>query len=436
MPLKYEYLNMNSKHGVNPMNKRVVITGVGVITPIGIGKKDFWDSLASGRSGIRKITRFDVSSYPSQTAGEVDNFDPTDYMDPKTARRMDRFSQFAVASAKIALEDAQFEINDKNCREIGIVIGSAIGGLPLAEDQHSIFLEKGLRRISPYLAICLFTGAASSQISIALGIKGFSNTLGGACATGTDVIGHAFHNLRHGISRIIFAGAAEAPLSPFTYGAFSVMNVLSTLNGDPRKSSKPFDRERNGFVLSEGAAVLILEELNHALDRGAHIYAEILGYGTTFDSFNMAQPSPDGIEGANAVKFALKDAEIRPEEIDYINAHGSATPLNDRTETKIIKEVFGEHAYTIPVSSNKSMTGHPLGAAGAIEAAASILTLEHQFLPPTINLQNPDPECDLDYIPNVGREAEVNIVLSSSYGFGGKNSAILLKRFNGNGGPT
>jgi 3-oxoacyl-[acyl-carrier-protein] synthase II len=431
MQLKYEYLNMNGRHGVNPMNKRVVITGVGLITPIGIGKNDFWGSLASGRSGIRKITRFDVSSYPSQTAGEVDNFDPTDFMDPKTAKRMDRFSQFAVACARMAVDDARLDINDQNCRDIGIVVSSAMGGIPLAEDQHSLFLEKGLKRVSPYLAISLFAGSASSQISISLGIKGFSNTIGGACSAGTDAIGHAFHNIRHGLAKAILAGGAEAPLAPLTFGAFCVINALSTHNEEPEKASRPFDRDRNGFVMGEGGAVLILEELTHALDRGAHIYAEILGYGTTYDSFHMAQPAPDGIEGAKAVQFALENAGIRPQDVDYINAHGSGTPLNDRTETKIAKDVFGEYAYNLPMSSNKSMTGHALGAAGAIETAASILTLEHQFLPPTINLENPDPECDLDYIPQQGREAEIRIVLSISYGFGGKNSALVLKQLNG-----
>jgi len=412
------------------MDKRVVITGVGVITPIGIGKDKFWDALAAGRSGIRKITKFDVSSYPSQTAGEVSNFDPTDYIDPKTSRRMDRFSQFAVACAKMAVEDAKLEINDSNCRDIGIVVSSAMGGIPLAEDQHSLFLEKGLNRVSPYLAISLFAGSASSQISIALGIKGFSNTIGGACSAGTDAVGHALHNIRHGLAKVILAGGAEAPLAPLTFGAFCVIRALSTLNDEPEKSSRPFDRDRNGFVMGEGGAVLILEELTHALERGAHIYAEIIGYGTTYDSFHMAQPSPDGIEGAKAVRFVLKDAGVVPADIDYINAHGSGTPLNDKTETKIIKDVFGEKAYKIPISSNKSMTGHSLGAAGAIETAASVLTIEHQFLPPTINLQNPDPDCDLDYIPNQGRKAEVRTVLSNSYGFGGKNSALVLKKLN------
>jgi 3-oxoacyl-[acyl-carrier-protein] synthase II len=423
---------MNTKFEVNPMNKRVVITGLSVIAPIGIGKEEFWNALAAGRSGIIRVTRFDVSSYPAQTAGEVNNFNPTDFMDPKTAKRMDRFSQLAVACSKMTLKDAKLEINDKNCRDIGIVVSSAMGGIPLAEDQHSLFLEKGLKRVSPYLAISLFGGSASSQISIALGIKGFSNTIGGACSAGTDAIGHAYHNIRHGICKVLLAGGSEAPLAPLTYGAFCVINAFSTLNEEPEKSSRPFDLTRNGFVMSEGAAVMVLEELTHALDRGAHIYAEIVGYGTTYDAFHMAQPSPDGIEGAEAVRFALEEARIKPEDVDYVNAHGSGTPLNDKTETKIIKDVFGEYAYKIPISSNKSMIGHSLGAAGAIETVACTLSIEHQFLPPTINLQNPDPECDLDYIPNQGRKAEVRIVLSNSYGFGGKNSALILKNLNGN----
>ncbi len=412
------------------MKRRVVITGLGIVVPNGIGKDEFWKALKEGKSGIKKITRFDASTYPCQVAGEVNNFDARDYMDSKTARRMDRFSQFAVACAKMAIEDAGIKIGDNDLESAGVVVGSAIGGTPMAEDQHSLFIEKGLRRVSPYLAVSLFSGAASSQISIALGIKGCGNSIGGACAAGTDAVGYAFDIIREGETDLVIAGGAEAPLAPLTFGAFCVIDALSKINGNPARASRPFDAERNGFVMSEGAAIMVLEELGHALDRGVYIYAEIVGYGTTHDSFHMAHPSPDGEQAAKAVEMSLKDAEVSPDEIDYINAHGTSTPLNDTMETKAIKKVFGEHAYSISVNATKSMTGHTLGAAGAIEITASVLAIRDQFLHPTINYEYPDPECDLDYVPNVGRLSEINCLLTNSYGFEGKNSAIILKKFD------
>ena len=412
------------------MKKRVVITGMGIIAPNGIGKDEFWKALKEGKSGIKKITRFDASTYPCQVAGEVNNFDARDYMDSKTAKRMDRFSQFAVACAKMAIEDAGLKIGNSSFENAGVVVGSAIGGTPMAEDQHSLFLEKGLRRVSPYLAVSLFSGAASSQISIALGIKGPGNSIGGACAAGTDAVGYAFDIMREGETDLIVAGGAEAPLAPLTFGAFCVIDALSKINGNPVRASRPFDAERNGFVMSEGAAIMVLEELGHALDRGAYMYAEIVGYGTTHDSFHMAHPSPDGGQAAKAVEMSLKDAEVLPNEIDYINAHGTSTPLNDEMETRAIKKVFGEHAYSVPISATKSMTGHTLGAAGAIEIVASVLAIRDQFIHPTINYEYPDPECDLDYVPNVGRSSEINCLLTDSYGFGGKNSALILKSLN------
>ena len=411
------------------MKKRVVVTGLGVVASNGIGKDEFWKSLKEGKSGINKITRFDVSTYPCQVAGEVNNFDPLYYMDPKTAKRMDRFSQFALACAKMAVEDAGVKVGNGYLDNAGVVVGSAIGGITGAEDQHALFLEKGLKRVSPYLAISLFTGSASSQISIALGIKGYSNVIGGACAAGTDAIGYAFNIIRNGETSVVIAGGAEAPLAPLTFGAFCVINALSTINGNPARASRPFDAERNGFVMSEGAGIVVLEELGHALDRGAHIYAEIIGYGTTYDSFHMAQPSPDGEQAAKAVEMSLKDAEILPDEIDCINAHGTSTPLNDKVETDVVKAIFGERAYNLPISATKSMTGHTLGAAGSIEIIASVLSIEDQFLHPTINYDYPDPDCDLDYVPNLGRKSEINYLLTNSYGFGGKNSALILKRF-------
>jgi len=416
--------------------RRVVITGLGVIAPNGIGKEAFWIALKEGKSGIAKISRFDISSYPSQVGGEANNFDPTVYMSPRSSRRMDRFCQFAVATAKIAIEDSNLTLYHKNSANIGIVFASAIGGVGFAELQCNLFMEKGLRRMSPYLAMTLFPGAASGQIAIELGVTGYNNTFSTSCAGG-DAIGHAFHTIRNNMADLIICGAAECPIAPVTFGSFCVINALSThRNNEPWSASRPFDRERDGFVMSEGAGAVILEELTHALDRGAHIYAEIIGYGTTCDAFHMTQPSPEGEEAARAIQIALDDANITPEEVDYINAHGTSTPLNDVFETKVIKKVFGAHAYRIPSSANKSMTGHSIGAASAIEFVAAVLTLQYQFLPPTINYEYSDPECDLDYVPNKGRPAKVRTILSNSFGFGGKNSALIIKKFqeeiNGN----
>ena len=410
--------------------RRVVITGLGAVTPIGIGIEAFWKSLREGKSGIGPISCFDASTFSSKVAGEVKDFDPTDYMDPLSAKRMDRFARFAVACAQMAVKDSEFKINEHNAYEIGIIMGSAMGGIPEAETQHSIFLEKGLKRVSPYLNSSLFPGAAVSQISICLGIKGFSNTIAGACSTGNDAIGYAYQCIQNGLLDICLVGGAEAPLSPLTLCSFDIIHALSTHNDPPEKASRPFDATRNGFVLSEGAVVMVMEELEHALKRDAKIYAEVLGYFSTMDAFHMVQPAPDSESGAVCVKRALADAKIYPEEIDYINAHGTSTSFNDANETKIIKKVFGERAYKIPISANKSMTGHALGAAGAIEAIASLLTLKYQYIPPTINYESPDPECDLDYVPNQGRKAEMQTILSNAYGFGGKNSALIFKRFN------
>lgn len=409
--------------------RRVVITGMGVIAPNGIGIDNFWNSLAHGKSGIGRITSFDVSSYPSQVAGEVNDFDPANYMSPKSARRMDRFSQFAVACARMALDDAKLEISDKNSDRIGIASGSALGGNPTGEEQHSIFLEKGLKRVDRLLATKMFLGGATSQISIEIGIKGHSNTIAGACSVGTDCIGYAYYAIKNDLAEIMVAGGAEASLAPLTFGAFCLIGALSTRNGDPTKASRPFDKERDGFVMSEGAGILILENLENALKRGAPIYAEVLGYGTTNDAYSMTHPLPTGEQAKKAMRLALHCSNLKPSDIDYINAHGSSTPLNDKIETKIIKEIFEDYAFSIPISSIKSMIGHTLGAAGSIEAIASALAIKHQFIPPTINYEFPDPECDLDYVPNNGRKAMVNTVLSNSYGFGGKNSTLIIRKY-------
>jgi 3-oxoacyl-[acyl-carrier-protein] synthase II len=411
-------------------NRRVVITGLGVIASNGIGTEAFWKALKKGKSGIKKITRFDASSYPSQIAGEVHGFDPLTNISSDSAKRMDRYAQFAVATSKMAVKDAKLRITHKNKTNIGIVFSSAVGGAVLTEKQYSILLEKGLQRANPYLAISLFPGAASSQIAMELGISGYNNTLSTACAAAGDAIGHAFHTIRNKLADVIICGGAECPIAPLTFGSFCIMNALSTHNNtEPWRASRPFDKKRDGFVMSEGAGAVVLEELTHALNRGAHIYAELIGYGTTCDAFHITQPSPNGAGSVKAIQLALDDANVKPENIDHINAHGTSTPINDDHETKVIKKVFGKHAYRIPISANKSMTGHSLGASPAIEFIASVLTIQDQFVPPTINYEYPDPQCDLDYVPNTGREAHINVMLSNSQGFGGKNVALIIKKF-------
>jgi len=410
--------------------RRVVITGMGVVAPNGIGVENFWDSLVHGRSGIRRITYFDASSYPSQIAGEVTDFNPLDYMTPKNARRMDRFAQFAVASTRMALGDARIEITRKDSDKIGIAFGSALGGAPSAESEHSVFMEKGLRRVDPLLATRIFSGASVSQVSMEFGISGHSNSIGGGCGVGTDSIGYAFNAIRDNLAEMMIAGGSEAPLAPLTFGSFCQIGALSRRNDDPARASRPFDKERDGFVMSEGAGVLILEELDNALERDAPIYAEVLGYGTTNDAYHMVQPLPTGEKAKSAIQIALRDAGLSPADIDHINSHGSSTPLNDKIETRIIKEVFGQYAYKIPISATKSMIGHSLGAAGALEIAASALTIKNQFIPPTINYEFPDPECDLDYVPNKGRKAPVNTVSKHSFSFGGKNSVLIIGKFH------
>lgn len=409
---------------------RVVITGMGVIASNGIGVDKFWDSLVHGRSGVRAITRFDASSHSSKIAGEVGDFNPLDYIDPKSARRMDRFCQLAVACSKLALDNANLEISDKNSERTGICLGSALGGIPCAEEQHTVFTEKGLKRVDPLVALKIFSGAATSQVSIEFGIRGHSTTIGGACAAGVDDIGYAFYAIKNDLADVMIAGGAEAPIAPLTMGSFCLIGALSRRNGDPTRASRPFDKERDGFVMAEGAGVLILENLEHALQRGTPIYAEILGYGTTNDAYHMVQPLPGGEQAKKAIELALQEAKIEATEIDHVNAHGSSTPLNDKIETKIIKEVLGEYAFNIPITANKSMTGHALGAGGAIELVAAVLTIKNQFIPPTINYEFPDPECDLDYVPNKGRKASVTTVLKNSFGFGGKNSSVILRKYN------
>ena len=411
------------------MKKRVVITGLGVFAPNGIGKETFWQSCKEGRSGIKPITRFSTEGYNCTIAGEIRDFDPLDYMNTKQMKRSDRFSQLSVACAQQAVEDAQLNF-DKVARDrVGVFFGTAIGGMPFAERQHEIFLEKGLGRVSPFLAEALFPGAGSCKIAIALKVKGVNNTLSTGCTAGTDAIGQALDALRNGRADVIIAGGAEDPLAPITFGSFCIIKALTTGNGDPTKATKPFDYKRNGFALSEGAGALVLETLDHAHKRGAPIYAELAGYGCSCDANHMVQPSPDGAELANAIRLGLEDADLLPEEVDYINAHGTSTRLNDSAETKAIKNVFGELAYHIPVSSIKSSVGHTWGGSGGVEAVASILAIRDQFIPPTINYETADPECDLDYVPNKGRQVNIDVVISNNASFGGKNAVLVFRKF-------
>jgi 3-oxoacyl-[acyl-carrier-protein] synthase II len=411
-------------------NRRVVITGIGVVAPNGIGIKNFWDSLVNGRSGVKEIIRFDVSSYPSKIAGEVEEFNPTNYITHKNVKRMDRFSQFGVACSKMALLDSNINLEPiKQNTIFGVAVGSSVGGLPHAEEQHSIFLEKGLKRVYPLFSTKLFVGSCMNNICIELGIKGPSYSISTGCATGSDNIGFAFNMIREGKIDLMLAGAVEAPLSPLAFGSFGLIGILSTKNGPPYNTPKPFDKYRDGIVLSEGGAVLILEELGHALDRRVQIYAEIIGFATTHDAYHITQPAPDGQQAEKAIRLALEDASIQPEEIDYICAHGSATVLNDKVETMIVKRIFNAKIKSILISSIESMIGHPLGAAGAIKIAASALAIKHGIIPPTINYEHPDPECDLNYVPNESIKKDLNFVVCNAFSFGGKNSIVILKKF-------
>ena len=414
--------------------KRVVITGLGVIAPTGIGKEAFWQACKEGRSGIKQITRFNTEGYISKIAGEVRDFDPRDHMNSKKVKRSDRFTQFAVASAKMAVDDAHLNLENVSKERVGVFFGAAMGGMPFAEMQHQIFLEKGMKRVSPFLAEALFPGAASCYVAIELGAKGINNTLSTGCTAGTDAIGQALDALRSGRADVIIAGGTEDPLGPLSFASFCIIKALTPSNGDPAKATKPFDLNRNGFALSEGSGALVLETLDHALKRDVHIYAELVGYGCNCDAHHMVQPSPEGTELARAIKLALDDGNILPEEVDYINAHGTSTVLNDVAETKAIKHVFGELAYFIPISSIKSSVGHTWGASGAVEAVASVLAIQDQFIPPTINYETADLECDLDYVPNKGRHAKVDIVISNNASFGGKNAVLAIRNFqNGYG---
>lgn len=411
------------------MNTRVVVTGMSAISPLGTGLEKFWQGLIQGKSGIGPITRFDASDFPTKIAGEVKDFDPTIYMDRKEAKRMDRFTQYAVAGAKMALEDAGINQDELEKDRVGVVLGSGIGGMETLEDTARVLHEKGPGRVSPFFVPMMIGNMAAGQVAIALGVTGPNITVVTACASATNAIGDAFKLIQRGGADLVITGGTEASIIPLAFAGFNSMKALSTRNEEPEKASRPFDKERDGFVMGEGAGIIILEKLEHAQKRGAKIYAEMLGYGTTADAHHITAPAPGGVGAAKAMKEAIKDAGLTPEKIDYINAHGTSTDLNDKYETMAIKDVFGEYSKKVAVSSTKSMTGHLLGAAGGIEAIATALAIRNSIVPPTINLENPDPECDLDYVPNKAREMNVDYALSNSLGFGGHNASIILGKY-------
>lgn len=410
-------------------NRRVVITGLGIISPIGTGVTEFFSALKEGKCGIDNVTRFDTEGYAAKIAGEVKDFDPLAYIDKKEAKRMDRFTQFAVAASKMAVESSKLNIEEVDSNRFGVCIGSGIGGMETLETQHQILREKGPGRISPFFVPMMISNIAAGNVSITFKAKGPSITVVTACASGTNAIGEAYKIIQRGDADIMISGGTEASITPLSFAGFCAMKALSTRNDDPKGASRPFDKERDGFVMGEGAGILILEELEHALKRGAHIYAEMVGYGATGDAYHITAPDPEGDGAYRAMQAAVRDAGIKPEEIDYINAHGTSTEMNDKLETLAIKRLMGEHAKNVAVSSTKSMTGHLLGAAGAVEAAACIMAINESIIPPTINYTTPDENCDLNYVPNQAIKKDVSYALSNSLGFGGHNATIILKKY-------
>ncbi|MEK6767940.1 MAG: beta-ketoacyl-ACP synthase II [Gemmatimonadota bacterium] len=407
---------------------RVVVTGIGCVTPIGTGVEGLWEGLRARRSAVRAITRFDPTPFRSRVAAEIPDFRPRDFLDAKRAKHYDRYSQLAVVAAGLAIENAALNLAAEDRERVGAIMGSALGGVAYAEEQVRVYFHQGLRAVDPMLALSVFGGAASCNIAIEFGISGPNSTNAMSCASGTIAVGDAFHAIRDGRADVMVAGGAEAPLAPLCFGAFSVIRAMSQRNDDPARASRPFDADRDGFVMGEGAAVLVLEKRSRALARGAPIVAEVLGAASTNDAYHMTAPRPDGSQAARCVRLALEDAGVKPHEVDYVNAHGSSTPLNDKTETLAFKQVFGEHASRLAVSGTKGYYGHPLGASGAIEAAVTALALDRGWLPPTINLECPDPECDLDYLGNGGEARTADVAVSNSFGFGGINAAIVMKR--------
>ncbi|AJS59265.1 beta-ketoacyl-ACP synthase II [Paenibacillus sp. IHBB 10380] len=411
------------------MKHRVVITGMGVMTSLGKDLDTFWDNLMAGKSGVSQIEAFDVTDYATQIASSVKDFNPEEYVERKEARKMDRYVQFAVAAGMSAIKNSGLDIkNEEDPSRIGVIIGSGIGGLGTLEDQHNVLLQKGPKRVSPFFIPMMIANMASGHLSILVGAKGPNTTTVTACASGSHAIGDSFNWIQNGEADVMICGGAEATIRPTGVAGFCAMRAMSTRNDEPSKASRPFDKGRDGFVMGEGAGVMVLESLEHAQKRGAHIVAEVIGYGLSADAHHMTEPDPDG--PARCMKMAIRNAGIKPEDIDYINAHGTSTPVGDKSETIGIKLALGDHAYKVAVSSTKSMTGHLLGAAGGVEAIICGLSIQNQTLVPTINLDDPDPECDLDYVPNVPRQADIQVAMSNSFGFGGHNATIILKKYD------
>lgn len=411
------------------MSRRVVVTGVGLVTPQGTGVEKSWKNICGGVSGVDLISRFDTSDYAVKIAAEVKDFNVEDFIDKKTAKHLDLFVQYGLAAAQMAVDDSGFVVNEDNCGRIGVITGSGMGGLPTIEKTHKTLFDRGPKRVTPFFIPVVISNMASGHISMRFGTKGPNLCLTTACAAGTHAVGEAYRHIQYGTSDIIIAGGTEAVICGIGVAGFSSMKALSKRNDAPSEASRPFDKDRDGFIMSEGAGLLILEELEHARKRGAKIYAEVSGYGISSDAYHIAAPPEDGEGAARCMRMALEDAGISPEEVDYINAHGTSTPLNDRCETRAIKTVFGEHAYKLAISSTKSMTGHMLGAAGGIESVFTALSIYDQIAPPTINLNEPSPECDLDYVPNTARKMEIRNAITNSFGFGGTNGVVAMKRY-------
>ncbi|MHB0999480.1 MAG: beta-ketoacyl-ACP synthase II [Armatimonadota bacterium] len=409
--------------------RRVVITGMGCVTPVGTGTENFWNSILDGVCGIGPITHFDASEHSTRIAAEVKDFDPEAYMEKKEAKRMDRFTQLSVAASRLAIEDSGYDINDDNAERVGVLIGSGIGGTETWWDQQTIILEKGPRRVSALFVPMLISDMAAGMVSILFGAKGPNLAVTTACATGTHAIGEAYHIVKRGDADVMIAGGSEAAISPLAMAGFCSAKAMSTRNDDPLHSSRPFELNRDGFVMGEGAGTIILESLDSALARGAKIYGEVTGFGMTGDAYHITQPSPGGDGAARSMAMALRNAGIKPDDVDYINAHGTSTDANDKLETAAIKTVFGDAAYKVAISSIKSMTGHLLGAGGAVEAIACLCAIRDSIVPPTINYETPDPECDLDYVPNVARKMNVDVAMSNSFGFGGHNATLVLAKY-------
>jgi len=411
------------------MRRRVVVTGMGMVTPLGIGVEENWEAVCRGKSGIRRIEKFDASSFPCQIAGEVWGFRSEDFMDKQQVRRFDVFVHYAVASARMAMEDSGLRINEKNAHRVGCVTGSGLGGLAMLEHYHQVLLEKGPRRVSPFFIPGIIANMAPGQIAIEFGARGPNLSVETACAASTHAVGESFRLIREGFADAMITGGSEAVITPLALGGFCSMKALSVRNDDPERASRPFDLNRDGFIMGEGSGILVIEELQGALERGAHIYAEVIGYGLSSDAYHVSAPDPEGLGAIQCMDMAIKDAGLSPEDIDYINAHGTSTKLNDDSETRAVKAVFGDYAYRLPISSTKSMTGHLLGGAGGVEAIFTALTIKHGVMPPTINYETPDPNCDLDYVPNTARKGDIKRALSNSFGFGGTNATLLFQAY-------